>query len=364
MYFSQQQQQIYKQLRNWITGASYIVGDGLPKEVELAKRFKIARNTLRPCLDQLVKEGLVVRIKGKGTFVSEAALKFQKYKNIGLIMPALSVDLTFSQSPTHYFVFDGIQKFCHENSWDIQVISRKGEEFSFENVSRLDIVGLIIVFPRRPTYDLISKLKEHDIPFLCINLHSEKVNRGLSFVNVDFYSAACDAVNDLISAGRKNIGLVSTYEMADDLHPFHVMKAFRHTIKDAGMTENIITPKDVDIRLPADKIKDFFKANIAKIKRCDTVITTNLEEVLALHDILTAEKIKVPEDIALVTFFENEKTREKGIISYSPDFQLIGYKSASLLSDILDDEKHEIKQIKIKPQLAVDVNDRSYHGEN
>lgn len=351
MYFSQQQQQIYKQLRDWITEASYNVGDGFPKEVELAKQFHVARNTLRPCLDQLVKDGLVVRIKGKGTFVSDAALKFQKYKNVGLVMPALGADLTFSQSPTNYLVFDGIQRFCHENSWDIQVISRKGEEFSFEKIARLDISGLIIVFPRRSTYDLISKLKKHKTPFLCINLHSDKVNRNVSFVNVDFYNTAYNAVNNLISKGKKNIGFISSYEMTDDLHPFQIMEAYKHAIKKAGHKESIITPTGIDMRLPSSEITGFLKTNIVKIKKFDAIITTTPEEVSALHNILTAEKINVPEDVSLVSFFNDEKANALGAICYASDFQELGYKSASLLSDILDDEKHEMKQLKIGLQL-------------
>lgn len=47
----------------------YQTGDVLPPEIELAKRFNINRHTLRRAVDGLVDDGLVDRVRGKGTFV-------------------------------------------------------------------------------------------------------------------------------------------------------------------------------------------------------------------------------------------------------------------------------------------------------
>ncbi len=47
------------------------LGDALPSEPELEKRFKVSRITIRRALDELVSEGFVVRQQGRGTFVRE-----------------------------------------------------------------------------------------------------------------------------------------------------------------------------------------------------------------------------------------------------------------------------------------------------
>lgn len=44
-------------------------GDLLPPEVELADSFDVNRHTVRRAIDQLVREGLVERFRGKGTVV-------------------------------------------------------------------------------------------------------------------------------------------------------------------------------------------------------------------------------------------------------------------------------------------------------
>ncbi|HEY3389670.1 MAG TPA: GntR family transcriptional regulator, partial [Prolixibacteraceae bacterium] len=49
-------------------------GGFLPKEVELAKRLGISRNTIRQATNKLEYEGLLVRKKGVGTKVSENTL--------------------------------------------------------------------------------------------------------------------------------------------------------------------------------------------------------------------------------------------------------------------------------------------------
>lgn len=49
----------------------------LPSETEVALRFEVARGTARAAIQELVSEGLVVRRRGKGTWVSGA--RFEQY---------------------------------------------------------------------------------------------------------------------------------------------------------------------------------------------------------------------------------------------------------------------------------------------
>jgi GntR family transcriptional regulator len=62
--------QLAQRLREAIAGGEYKEGAQLPTEPELIRRYRVSRITARQAVDALVREGLVVRKQGKGTFVS------------------------------------------------------------------------------------------------------------------------------------------------------------------------------------------------------------------------------------------------------------------------------------------------------
>jgi len=66
--------QVEELLRKLIELPEYKNGGFLPKEVDLAKRLGISRNTIRQATNKLENEGLLVRKKGVGTKVSEKTL--------------------------------------------------------------------------------------------------------------------------------------------------------------------------------------------------------------------------------------------------------------------------------------------------
>lgn len=60
----------YVSVRNHLRGSVERMEDGaqLPTEAELCKRYKVSRITVRHAIEDLIREGLVVRNQGKGTF--------------------------------------------------------------------------------------------------------------------------------------------------------------------------------------------------------------------------------------------------------------------------------------------------------
>jgi len=58
-------------LKNEITSGVYKSGERIPTEAELCKKYNVSRNTVRNAINELVKENLLVRKQGKGTFVTQ-----------------------------------------------------------------------------------------------------------------------------------------------------------------------------------------------------------------------------------------------------------------------------------------------------
>lgn len=63
--------QIIRALREQIENGNWRAGHQLPGEPELCRLFNVSRTVIRQALRELAYEGLVVRTRGKGTFVAE-----------------------------------------------------------------------------------------------------------------------------------------------------------------------------------------------------------------------------------------------------------------------------------------------------
>ncbi|MBI5649647.1 MAG: GntR family transcriptional regulator [Chloroflexi bacterium] len=63
-------EQIADRLRQQIANGKLKAGAAIPPESALTTRFQVSRVTTRQALDVLVREGLIVRRQGKGTFVA------------------------------------------------------------------------------------------------------------------------------------------------------------------------------------------------------------------------------------------------------------------------------------------------------
>jgi len=67
--------QLYEILRADIVGGKYQPGDLVPAESELIDSYRVSRTTVRQVLEILVREGLVYRQRGRGSFVSHRSLE-------------------------------------------------------------------------------------------------------------------------------------------------------------------------------------------------------------------------------------------------------------------------------------------------
>jgi GntR family transcriptional regulator len=67
--------QLHEILHGRILRGFWKPGDRLPTEAEMVEEYGVSRITVRTVLDMLVKEGLIYRQAGRGTFVAHATLE-------------------------------------------------------------------------------------------------------------------------------------------------------------------------------------------------------------------------------------------------------------------------------------------------
>ena len=62
---------IRQQIINDIERGVYAPGDTIPKQTEFAEQYQVSRGTIRKALDDLLKKGVLISVKGRGTVVAE-----------------------------------------------------------------------------------------------------------------------------------------------------------------------------------------------------------------------------------------------------------------------------------------------------
>lgn len=69
-------QQLIDNLSTYIAENKLTAGDQIPAEHELSRQYHVSRSTVRQAVQELVNNGTLVKIHGKGTFIAEPKHKF------------------------------------------------------------------------------------------------------------------------------------------------------------------------------------------------------------------------------------------------------------------------------------------------
>lgn len=153
-------------MRELIDSEEYQQGKLFPNEIDLAKRFGIARNTVRQAINKLVNEQLLIRKKGVGTKVSKNRIttKLNNWSSFTLEMHDKGVDFQNYEIKASWTLAD-------QDTADVFGIDAGSKVLKLERLRGLE-AGPIVYFvsyfhPRvgltgtedfsRPLYEMLEK---------------------------------------------------------------------------------------------------------------------------------------------------------------------------------------------------------------
>src|SRR5215210_7092576 len=76
---------LYRELRDALEGGEFREGRRMPTEAELCRRYGVSRHTVRQAFQDLVAEGLVYRVPGRGTFATSLSEHGRYLRSIGTV---------------------------------------------------------------------------------------------------------------------------------------------------------------------------------------------------------------------------------------------------------------------------------------
>jgi DNA-binding LacI/PurR family transcriptional regulator len=204
--------QVEDDLRRQIQSGALPVGYCLPLEPDLAGQYGVSTVTIKRALQDLAKEGLLVRIKRKGTFVSPRkdglADVRPRTKTLALVIPDIE-DLFLSE------IYRGVADVARQASYTVTIFSSDREvEKEGENIRGLGQRGEdgAVIFPNwgRASAEQIFELKRRKFPFVLVNRYFRDIQTHS--VVADNQAGACEAVEHLIRLGHRRIGCLGWVE--------------------------------------------------------------------------------------------------------------------------------------------------------
>lgn len=83
-------QRLYEDLRTAVEDGRYEGGEQLPTEHELAASYSVSRQTVRRAFQDLVTQGLVYRVPGRGTFATGLSTRGHYLRSVGTVEDLLA----------------------------------------------------------------------------------------------------------------------------------------------------------------------------------------------------------------------------------------------------------------------------------
>jgi DNA-binding LacI/PurR family transcriptional regulator len=204
-------------------------GDCLPPEDVLAKRLSVSRMTLRAATGQLVRQNVLERRQGAGTFI-RGAVKTQ----IGLLIGARSFG-----EPTSMFwhwVVRSMRTRAGERNCQLQLyfVDDSGhlDDAAYQAVRDRQMNGAILISTPIEADDLrrgiMAQFERANVPVVgFLKTEPESLHR----VNLDFAPLFREAIQRLARAGHRTLGFAARVDQALWMPPMLLRAAEEHGMR-------------------------------------------------------------------------------------------------------------------------------------
>jgi GntR family transcriptional regulator of arabinose operon len=348
--------------------------DRLPTEAELAKQFDVSRFTVKKALDELVEEGLVYRIQGKGSFVSPISVPTSvdgnsytgqvsipaAFKPIALLMPSIQGSLAANllAGVEEHLTAEGYHVFFRATNNE-----QEQERLRLRECIQLGVKGVIIFPVDGESYnEEILRLTLNKFPVVVI----DRYLRGLdtNCVCSDNVGGAYDATSHLIELGHTRIAYFGlrtrmTTSVEDRLLGYekalieHQMPIDYHLCLSEWPEEQDGLPKGPTDYLSS--IQRTFRTFFEQNPDVTAVFAATSEIGIAAIEVATELGIRVPEQLSVI-FFDDYLNASFSRIPPScvvqPEKQ-VGVEAAKLLVSIMDNPLQERRKITLQTELVL-----------
>jgi DNA-binding LacI/PurR family transcriptional regulator len=360
--FSSVSGELEQDLRREIYRKQLLPGEKLCSEMHFARKYHISRSTVRKALDSLAAEGLIRKVRGSGTFVSEK-YNYSRHHSFSshtrnrqilfLSFSSAFPEETLYMSSTFNPIFDGLGRvfdayrynllFRHvNNSWEPPACLLNG-----------DVAG--IIFHGKVQLEFWNKYMAH-LP--CVGINHSNYQFACSRVGLDNFERSFLAVKHLYELGHRKIASVFFSMEPDSLAEERLwgfQRAMRSFDLDLPPEYTIILPSQrIDgercIRRSPEELIPHLQIFTTPGAPTGLIISDTFELFAAAFKLM---ELEIPRDVSVVSgqnIIEKDEQHETYVYDRLED---ICAESARLIVEMIENQSGgEYKKIMLSPQLV------------
>lgn len=316
-------EEVTDKLREMILSGQ-INGDQLPKEEDILKFFNVSRITVLKAMDLLVKEGLLTRVKGTGTFINRSSGSNPVELMHRMVIVAM-------QTGGHYYskLYESVKYNIQEHN--LFPISYNITAGNFDCLTKMSNLNALLNSPVKGLllhgggYWRNSVLASRPgLRSIFIDYYDTDGVPPWGAVLVDYEHGAYMAAKHLLESGRKKLMLVTNKNtITIEMTAAHMANHPRWQLN-AGCQRAVAEFTGASCRwvscFPADDDFDLIAAGIASAKP-DGIICNSDHIAAKLCSFVLRSGVKVPEDIAMIGCYNTPWTYESEVPLTSIDVQ-------------------------------------------
>ncbi len=288
---------IYDSLLSQIQDHSLPVGTRLPSAAALAEEWQVAYATVHAALNELTREGWLVRYPKQGTFVSTPPRngREQLARTAMIVMPPQADIVSVGNGDEVFEVMQGVAAGARSVQWQVQIETIPSFPTDTDKqlaLEHLRSAAAVIFIDGSQYRDLRDQLAAEGV--LTMSVMAMK-NPGVGgAITYDRPLAMKLAVEYLVQSGRRKIGYLGNTR---EKHADGKYNAFRKLLDEHGLElEERWICHCASHRSAGEVIEAFVQTQ----PDCDAVVAANYQFATALAHKALRHGVAIPEELAIV----------------------------------------------------------------
>ncbi|WP_320930340.1 GntR family transcriptional regulator [Hungatella sp.] len=329
--------QIHNQLKEQILSGKLRPGDRLPSENELAEHFGVSIITSKRALNELADESLIIRTKGKGSFVAgkdgsdilnSSQTAFRGV--IGMVVPSICMPI---ESELFYYT----QSMMHEAKYQTLIrVTDDRLDLEIEAIRMFSIFGVrgFIIFPAfNENYnEEIVRLSLNKFPHVLVDRYLPNINS--SYVVSNNTSSTAAIIHYLWEKGHEKIAFLTQPDTNTNAHGR--LTGFEKAYESAG---KVLDKNSQYFERRSDCSDKEYQRQLTAFLTAHSEITAivTMDAILAslAYEVLSILGKHIPDDITLISF---DDPKLPFVPYVKQDIESIARRSTKILTEQIENK--------------------------